>query len=73
VSARFTEGQRLYRAACRASAKASAARANLPPGASRAKVTSANATWKSHAEERERLGALLTPTERAAVDALESL
>ncbi len=73
MSARFTEGQRLYRAACLASAKASATRANLPPGASRAKVTSANAAWKSHAEERERLGALLTPTERATVDALESM
>lgn len=66
----LTKPQRAYLAACRSSAKASAARFDLPPGSSRARITSANARWSSCAEERERLGAALTPEERAAVDAL---
>ena len=44
-----------YIRAAEASVKASQARADLPPGSSRAKVTSANARWASMAEERERL------------------
>lgn len=39
-----------------ASDKAMDARASLPPGSSRAKVTTANARWTALAEERERLG-----------------
>lgn len=37
-----------------ASVRASEARAALPPGSSRAKVTTANARWMSAAEERDR-------------------
>ena len=70
MTARLSEAQRAYRAACAASAKASAVRRDLPPGSSRAKVTTANARWSSAAEERERIGATLTLDERAAVDAM---
>lgn len=52
-----------------ASQRASAARAALPPGSSRAKVTSANARWASQAEERDRLGRDLPQDFTAAVDA----
>ena len=58
----------LYRAACVASRRASEARQALPPGSSRAKVTTANARWTSAAEERERLGAEISPEDRARVD-----
>lgn len=37
-----------------ASAKACSARAALPPGSSRARVTTANARWASAAEARDR-------------------
>ena len=57
---------RAYLAAVKASQKDADARAALPPGSSRAKVTSANARWSSIAEERNRLEAALTPDERAA-------
>lgn len=46
-----------YIRAAAASRKASEVRRNLPPGSSRARITSANATWASHAEERARLAA----------------
>jgi aspartate aminotransferase-like enzyme len=46
---------RAYRAAVRASEKATEARAALPPGASRARVTTANARWMRHAEARDHL------------------
>lgn len=42
-------------AAERASARAAAARSRLPPGSSRARVTSANAKWSRAAEHRDRL------------------
>lgn len=42
-----------------ASARASAARRDLPPGSPRAKVTSANARWSSAAEERDRQAAAM--------------
>lgn len=38
-----------------ASAKAAQARASLPPGSSRARVTSANAKWMRHAEALARI------------------
>lgn len=41
------------------------ARAALHIRASRARVTAANARWKSAAEECDRLWAALTPTEKA--------
>ena len=65
----MTPDARAYRAACLASHKASLARQALPMGSSRAKVTTANARWTSHAEERDRLGALLPADVRAGVDA----
>ena len=60
---------REYRSACMASHKASRARADLPIGSSRAKVTSANARWRCAAEERDRLAELLPVDVRAVVDA----
>ncbi len=39
----------------KASERASAARAALPPGSSRARVTTANARWMRAAEHRDRL------------------
>ena len=42
------------RKAQEASIRAADARAALPPGSSRAKVTSANARWGSAAEDRDR-------------------
>lgn len=56
---------RAYLAAEKASARAADARAALPIGASRARVTTANARWRSAAEERDRLWAALTPDDQA--------
>lgn len=50
-----------YLRACQASEKACRARAALPAGSSRAKVTTANARWSSAAEERARLERDLLP------------
>jgi hypothetical protein len=50
------------------SERASEARYALPPGTSRARVTSANARWMRAAEHRDRLIA-----ELAALDAAEGL
>ena len=58
-----------YKAAVLASRKASERRFNLPAGSSRAAVTTANARWKSAAEERDRLGRELSDDVRRAVDA----
>lgn len=58
-----------YRLAVIASRKASDRRFNLPAGSSRAAVTTANARWKSAAEERDRLGRELSDDVRRAVDA----
>lgn len=58
-----------YIRAADASQRAAAARADLPPGSSRAKVTSANARWSSLAEERDRLARDLPADFTAAVDA----
>ena len=44
-----------------ASARAAAARRDLPPGSSRAKVTTLNARWSSLAEERDRLASAMGP------------
>jgi hypothetical protein len=48
------------RLAQKASDRAAAARAALPPGSSRAKVTTANARWMRAAEERDRALSALT-------------
>jgi len=58
-----------YIRAADASHRASEARRALPPGSSRAKVTSANARWISQAEERDRLGRELPVDFTAAVQA----
>jgi hypothetical protein len=65
---RLSENLREYLAACRASQKACDARAALPPGSSRARVTTLNARWANAAEERDRRAAFLTPEERAYAD-----
>ncbi|MCB9507993.1 MAG: hypothetical protein H6697_10040 [Myxococcales bacterium] len=46
-------------AAQKATEKAGAARHALPPGSTRARVTTANARWASQAEERDRCEAAL--------------
>lgn len=54
---RFDELARLAKElqrAERAAAKACEARASLPPGSSRARVTTANAKWRTKAEARDR-------------------
>jgi hypothetical protein len=51
--------QRALKSASEKSRRLCLARAELPPGSSRARVTTANARWKSAAEERERLEAEL--------------
>ena len=51
--------QRALKAAAAKSKRLCLARAELPPGSSRARVTTANARWKGAAEERERLEAEL--------------
>jgi hypothetical protein len=50
---------KLHRAAEMKSARWSAMRASLPPGASRHRVTSANARWARAAEARDRYAAAL--------------
>lgn len=65
----MTDNARNYIVAYKASRRASEAREALPPGSSRARVTSANARWKSAAEERDRLFLLLSDEERAWADA----
>ena len=59
----MTPEGRAYLKACRASARASKARADLPAGSSRARITTANARWKSAAEEWDRLEAYVKPDE----------
>jgi len=63
-AAALTELRRLLNAAQLKSEKAAAARRALPAGSSRAKVTSVNAKWKRHAEERDRLGRAIAECER---------
>jgi hypothetical protein len=65
----MTPAAREYLAAYRASEKASKARAALPAGSSRARVTTVNARWSSAAEHRDRLEAALTPADLAEVRA----
>jgi len=50
----------------RSARKASEARAALPPGSTRARVTTANARWARAAEERDRVAAQLTAEWEAA-------
>jgi hypothetical protein len=54
-----TELQRLLAKAEKASAKAAERRAALPPGSSRARVTSANAKWARAAEHRDIIASML--------------
>lgn len=56
-----------YLKAHEASARASVARAALPPGSSRARVTSANARWARQAEERDRAFGALPPALAEAI------
>lgn len=69
----MTPEQRDYLRARRLSHEAGLKRAALPPGSSRARVTSANARWGRLAAERNRLAALLTPEQVAEADAAEPL
>ena len=69
----MTPAQRAYLRARLASHKAGLARAALPMGSSRARVTSLNARWTSLAEERDRLAALLTPEQVAEAEAAQTL
>ena len=48
----------------RASAQAAEKRASLPPGSSRARVTSANAKWMRLAEARDRVRKQIEETEQ---------
>lgn len=57
--ARFVRLFREWEKAVAASEKAAAARADLGPGATRARVTTANAKWARQAENRDRLAAEL--------------
>jgi septal ring factor EnvC (AmiA/AmiB activator) len=57
--------QRELAGAEKRSAKLAAARAALPPGSSRARVTTANARWARAAEYRDRVAAYL---DKALVD-----
>lgn len=50
----FRDADRWYRDYARASAKAAQARGSLDAGASRARVTTANARWSRAAEARDR-------------------
>jgi hypothetical protein len=59
VAVTVAELQRLLAKAEKASAKACSARATLPPGSSRARVTSANAKWARAAEHRDIIAAML--------------
>lgn len=55
MTTRLDDLRRALRRVTRDSERAAAARAALPPGSSRARVTTANARWARHAEERDRL------------------
>ena len=67
---RLSPEARAYLKAKAASERASEVRRDLPPGSSRAKVTTANARWARQAEERERLERLLSAEDRIAVGLL---
>lgn len=56
---RFVYEHPRYQAAAKSSAKWAERRAALPPGSSRARVTTANAGWARAAEERDRVAAEL--------------
>ena len=57
--------ERLYAAAEKKSARLAEARANLPPGSTRARVTSANARWARAAEARDLLARKLEEARKA--------
>lgn len=66
----MTPALKAWLSAARASAEASDARAALPFGSSRARITTANARWSRHAEERDRLYAALSEEEKATADSM---
>ena len=59
---------KLWQDAHRQSAAVDLKRAEMPPGSSRARVTTANAKWSRWAEERDRLYAALSPADKATAD-----
>lgn len=59
LATRRAQLERALKVATRASERACSARAALPPGSSRARVTTANARWMRAAEERDRVQAQL--------------
>ena len=61
-----------YIKATDASVRVSAARRDLTPGSSRAKVTTLNARWSSLAEERDRLASAMGPDGVEFVRAVQS-
>ena len=73
MSAEIKAATKFYRQMARRAAKASEARYSLPPGTSRARVTTANARWMSYAEARDRaakdLAFMVDGVEGAVADA----
>ena len=57
--------RRQYAAAHARSLRLAAVRAALPPGSSRARVTTANARWARAAEERDRLAKVIADAEES--------
>lgn len=58
--------EKLLAAATAKSTKAAESRANLPPGSTRARVTTANARWMRAAEDRDRITAMLAAAKDSA-------
>lgn len=54
MSKEIKDATKFYRQMAARAAKASEARYALPPGTTRARVTTANARWMSYAETRDR-------------------
>jgi hypothetical protein len=65
MSKRIAELRRELSRAQKASDRASEARFNLPPGSTRARVTTANARWMRAAEHRDRILKQLEEAESA--------
>ena len=66
----MTHNLKSYLRAHAESQRAADARAALPIGSTRARVTTANARWARAAEERDRLWSALTHAEKAEADEL---
>lgn len=54
IAERLKDAATEYLAAAKASAKAADARAAMPLGSTRARLTTAASTWSRHAEDRDR-------------------